>query len=121
VIKAAEYFALHENATDEYPFQLITGRTIYHFHTCTKTARTPELQAAAPDVWAEVSAQDADALGVRDGEPVDVVSPRGRLPGRPAGGGPAPRLGIRPVPLRVLGYGGEPGQWTASPGVPRTS
>ncbi len=33
----------------------MTGRTIYHFHTRTKTARAPELQAAAPHVWVELS------------------------------------------------------------------
>ena len=37
--------------------QLITGRTLYHFHTRTKTGRAPQLQAAAPDVWVEVSAR----------------------------------------------------------------
>jgi anaerobic selenocysteine-containing dehydrogenase len=55
IIKAAEFFPLHEDASSEYPFQLITGRTIYHFHTRTKTARAPELDAAAPEVWAPAS------------------------------------------------------------------
>jgi anaerobic selenocysteine-containing dehydrogenase len=79
VIKAAEFFPLHEDASEEYPFQLVTGRTIYHFHTRTKTARAPELNAAAPDVWAEISAQDAAAIGADDGDVVDVISPRGRV------------------------------------------
>jgi anaerobic selenocysteine-containing dehydrogenase len=79
VIKAAEFFPLHEDASAEYPFQLVTGRTIYHFHTRTKTARAPELNAAAPDVWVEISAQDAAAIGADDGDLVDVISPRGRI------------------------------------------
>jgi anaerobic selenocysteine-containing dehydrogenase len=82
IVKAAEFFPLHEDASSDYPFQLITGRTIYHFHTRTKTARAPELQAAAPDVWAELSADDAESLDVTDGDLVDVVSPRGRLRAR---------------------------------------
>ena len=41
--------------TDEYPLLLTTGRTVYHFHTRTKTARAPQLQAAAPDVWVELA------------------------------------------------------------------
>lgn len=77
ILKAAEYFPLHEDVSDEYPLQLITGRTIYHFHTRTKTARAPELQAAAPDVWAELSTVDARVLGAAEGDLVDVVSPRG--------------------------------------------
>jgi anaerobic selenocysteine-containing dehydrogenase len=79
VIKAAEFLPLHEDSSEEYPFQLVTGRTIYHFHTRTKTARAPELNAAAPDVWAEISAQDAITIGADDGDLVDVISPRGRI------------------------------------------
>lgn len=50
VIKAAEYLLTHEPPSDEFPLVLITGRTLYHFHTRTKTGRTPQLQAAAPEV-----------------------------------------------------------------------
>ena len=37
MIKAAEYLPPHEIPSEEYPLQLVTGRTIYHFHTRTKT------------------------------------------------------------------------------------
>jgi hypothetical protein len=63
VIKAAEYVPPHEDTSADYPLQLITGRTVYHFHTRTKTARAPELNAAAPDVWAEISPAEASAQG----------------------------------------------------------
>ena len=79
IIKAAEYLPPHEDVSEEYPMQLITGRTIYHFHTRTKTARAPELDAAAPDVWAELHSDDAGRLGVGPGDLVDIVSPRGRI------------------------------------------
>jgi anaerobic selenocysteine-containing dehydrogenase len=79
IIKAAEYLPPHEVADEEYPYQLITGRTIYHFHTRTKTARAPELDAAAPQVWAELSASDAQALGADAGDLVDITSPRGTI------------------------------------------
>ena len=49
ILKAAEWTPPHEWAGGEYPFTLTTGRTVYHFHTRTKTGRAPELQAAAPD------------------------------------------------------------------------
>jgi ferredoxin-nitrate reductase len=79
ILKAANFVPPHEQPDDDYPMQLITGRTIYHFHTRTKTARAPQLQAAAPDVWAELNAADAERLGVQDGELVDVISNRGRI------------------------------------------
>jgi anaerobic selenocysteine-containing dehydrogenase len=79
MIHAAGYLPPHEQPDDEYPMQLITGRTIYHFHTRTKTARAPELQAAAPDAWAEISPHDAQRLEIADGQPVELVSPRGRI------------------------------------------
>ena len=48
ILKAAEWTPPHEWAGDGYPFALVTGRNVFHFHTRTKTGRTPELQAAAP-------------------------------------------------------------------------
>ena len=44
---------------DEYPLLLTTGRTVYHFHTRTKTGRAPELDAAAPDVVGRAQPDDA--------------------------------------------------------------
>jgi anaerobic selenocysteine-containing dehydrogenase len=79
IIKAATYLPPHEPPDGEFPMQLITGRTIYHFHTRTKTGRAPQLDAAAPQVWAELNPEDAAKLGVQDGEPVDLISPRGRV------------------------------------------
>ncbi|OBJ48439.1 molybdopterin oxidoreductase [Mycobacterium sp. 1423905.2] len=81
IIKAAEYVAPHEKPSDRFPFALITGRTVYHFHTRTKTARAPELQAAAPEVWVEVSRRDAERLGLTDGDLVEVSTPRGSVCG----------------------------------------
>jgi hypothetical protein len=43
---------------------LIIGRTVFHFHTRTKTGRTPELQAAAPRPWVELSPDDAHERGI---------------------------------------------------------
>jgi ferredoxin-nitrate reductase len=76
---AAEYQPPHEEPREEYPFSYTTGRTIYHFHTRTKTARAPQLQGAAPDAWVEIHPSDADNLGVGEGDVVRVESPRGRL------------------------------------------
>ncbi|HWS80980.1 MAG TPA: nitrate reductase [Rubrobacter sp.] len=78
-LKAANYTPPHEEPGEEYPFRLNTGRTIYHFHTRTKTARAPQLQNAAPEMWVEIHPSDAEGLGVGEGDVVRVESPRGSL------------------------------------------
>ena len=95
MIKAVEYVPPHEEPGEEYPFTLITGRTIYHFHTRTKTGRAPELQRAAPEVWVEIAPSDARAAGIDEGDPVQVRSPRGGIRAR------ARVSGIRPGVLFV--------------------
>ncbi|MFE2632833.1 molybdopterin oxidoreductase family protein [Streptomyces sp. NPDC059374] len=82
VLKAAEHLPPHEPTNDEYPLQLTTGRTLYHFHTRTKTGRSPQLQAAAPEVWVEISAAEARRHQVAEGDLVEVTSPRGSVRGR---------------------------------------
>jgi anaerobic selenocysteine-containing dehydrogenase len=79
MIKAVGYLPPHERPSSAYPFQLTTGRTIFHFHTRTKTARAPQLRAAAPQVWVEVSAYDAEQQGLGEGDLVQISTPRGAL------------------------------------------
>jgi anaerobic selenocysteine-containing dehydrogenase len=81
-LHAAEYEPFPESPDDEYPLLLTTGRTLYHFHTRTKTGRAPQLQAAAPDVWVELSPADARALAIGEGDLVSVRSRRGAVQGR---------------------------------------
>ncbi|HEX5618804.1 MAG TPA: molybdopterin oxidoreductase family protein [Solirubrobacteraceae bacterium] len=78
-LHAAPYEPSPEAPDDDYPLVLTTGRTIYQFHTRTKTGRTPELDAAAPEVWAEVSAEDAAALGIAEGDTLSIESARGAI------------------------------------------
>ena len=89
MLRTAEPVELAESPDAGRPLRLTTGRTIYHFHTRTKTGRTPELAEAAPDVWVELSSNDAAALGIAEGDRVRVHSPRGTIVG------PARITGIR--------------------------
>ncbi|MEV6647944.1 nitrate reductase [Amycolatopsis sp. NPDC051371] len=87
MIKAAEYLPPHEVPGEDHPFALITGRTIYHFHTRTKTARAAQLQAAAPESWVEVSDVDAKRLDLHEGNWAEVTTRRGRIHARVRVGG----------------------------------
>jgi len=96
-LKASPWTPPHEDTDDEYPLSLVTGRTVYHFHTRTKTGRVPELDGAAPDVWVELTNQDADRFGIRAGDMVRVRSRRGVIEGvARIGGG---RVGVVFVPF----------------------
>jgi anaerobic selenocysteine-containing dehydrogenase len=79
ILKAADFLPQHEPPSDEYPLLFTNGRTVYHFHTRTKTGRARQLRTAAPDVWVEISAADGERLGVGEGDLVRVESARGRL------------------------------------------
>jgi anaerobic selenocysteine-containing dehydrogenase len=78
-LKAVPYVPASEEPSADYPLLFTTGRTAYHFHTRTKTARSRSLQQAAPDAWVELSVPDAARLGVREGDVVRVESPRGSV------------------------------------------
>ena len=94
--RQATYTGPHEPPDDEFPFRFTTGRSVYHFHTRTKTGRTAELEAAAPSVWVELSAADASSLGIADGDVVEVRSRRGRIVA------PVKVTGIDGAPARAI-------------------
>ncbi len=56
-----------------FPLTLVTGRVRDQYNVGTMTRRTP-LNELAPRDWLELAPGDADALGLRDGETVRVVS-----------------------------------------------
>ena len=64
---------------DEYPLVLSTGRRLYHYHTRTQTGRCGGLNDLLGEETADISAQDADAIGVTDGETIRVSSRRGQV------------------------------------------
>ncbi len=72
-----------DQADDEFPLILVTGRRLEHYNAGTMTRRTGNLELMSSD-WLEVHPADAAALGVEDGQEVAVRSRRGmiRLPAR---------------------------------------
>ncbi|MEU5256057.1 molybdopterin oxidoreductase family protein [Streptomyces longwoodensis] len=118
-LKAAAYVPPPEGPGEEYPFVLSTGRTVYHFHTRTKTGRSRSLRRAAPGVWVELSADDAVRLGVGEGDVVRVESRRGAMQGPVRIG--RGRDGVVFVPFHY-GYWDQPGTDGAAPGdAPRAA
>ncbi|MFD9973588.1 molybdopterin oxidoreductase family protein [Streptomyces sp. NPDC059017] len=67
-----------EPTDDEYPVVLTTGRVVAQYQSGAQTRRVDELNAAAPGPFVEMHPQLAARVGVADGEPVTVVSRRGR-------------------------------------------
>ncbi|MFK4106130.1 molybdopterin-dependent oxidoreductase [Streptomyces sp. NPDC019531] len=67
-----------EMPDDDYPFVLNTGRLQHQWHTLTKTAKVAKLNKLNPGPFVELHPQDASALGVVDGDSVEVASRRGR-------------------------------------------
>ncbi|MGW5069124.1 molybdopterin-dependent oxidoreductase [Streptomyces cyaneofuscatus] len=63
---------------DDYPFVLNTGRLQHQWHTLTKTGKVAKLNKLDPGPFVEVHPEDAAALGVVEGDHLEVASRRGR-------------------------------------------
>ena len=77
-----EFQPPHEEPDGDYPFWIMTGRIVYHWHTRTKTGRSKKLNEAAPDAFVQMHESDAAKLGVREGDWVRVESRRGHATAR---------------------------------------
>ena len=75
--KAIEWTPPAEQPDSEYPFILSTGRRLYHYHTRTQTGRCQGLNDLLGTETADISAKDADALGISQGDRIRIVSRRG--------------------------------------------
>ncbi|CCK24955.1 molybdopterin oxidoreductase [Streptomyces davaonensis JCM 4913] len=62
----------------DYPFVLTTGRLQHQWHTMTKTGKVAKLNRLNPGPFVEVHPDDARALGVSEGDQLEVASRRGR-------------------------------------------
>ena len=75
----AEFAPAKELPDEEYPFVLNTGRRLEHWHTGTMTRRSRALHAIRPGPVVDMHPADLEALGVEDGELVEVASRRGSI------------------------------------------
>ncbi|MFF6782575.1 molybdopterin-dependent oxidoreductase [Streptomyces sp. NPDC012510] len=70
--------AIAEEPDEEYPVLLTTGRVVAQYQSGAQTRRVDELNAAAPGPFVELHPRLAERLGAAEGDPVAVVSRRGR-------------------------------------------
>ncbi|WP_406492768.1 molybdopterin oxidoreductase family protein [Streptomyces sp. NBC_01604] len=75
---AVAHRAIAEEPDDEYPVLLTTGRVVAQYQSGAQTRRVDELNAAAPGPFVELHPRLAERLGAAEGDPVAVVSRRGR-------------------------------------------
>jgi formate dehydrogenase major subunit len=75
----ADIIPANERPNGEYPFVLITGRQLEHWHTGAMTRRASVLDAIEPLAVASLHPLDLDALGVRAGDVLTVASRRGEI------------------------------------------
>jgi formate dehydrogenase major subunit len=75
----ADIIPAAEKPDQEYPYVLITGRQLEHWHTGSMTRRASVLDAIEPHAVASLHPLDLDALGVQPGEVLSVESRRGKV------------------------------------------
>ena len=75
----ADIIPANERPDADYPFVLITGRQLEHWHTGSMTRRAQVLDAIEPMATASLCGADLQALGVEPGDVLTVQSRRGEV------------------------------------------
>ncbi len=78
-IFALPYEPPPESPDDTYPFWLVTGRVLEHWHSGSMTRRVPELYRSFPEAVCFMHPDDAAALKLRRGDEIKVESRRGHI------------------------------------------
>ncbi len=75
----AEYIPSAEQPDDEFPLILTTGRVLAQYNACAMTDKTPGLNEISGESFIEINDEDAERLGIRDGDRVNVTSRRATI------------------------------------------
>ncbi|WP_417638110.1 formate dehydrogenase subunit alpha [Enterococcus faecalis] len=79
LFKAIPYKQAQELPDEEYPYLMSTVRMLYHYNTRAMTGRTEGINQIANHSYIEINAVDAQALGIQEGDKVEVHSRRGKI------------------------------------------
>lgn len=74
-----DYVLSCEDVDEDYPYTLVNGRVLYHYHTRTMTGRVEGLNEKSPHSYIEVNPITAKKLGFEDNEKIKVSSKRGQI------------------------------------------
>ncbi|MEI6661485.1 MAG: formate dehydrogenase subunit alpha [Comamonadaceae bacterium] len=75
----ADIIPANERPDDEFPFVLITGRQLEHWHTGSMTRRASVLDAIEPMATASMCGEDLAKMGLDTGDVITVQSRRGKV------------------------------------------
>lgn len=75
----ADIIPANERPDAQYPFVLITGRQLEHWHTGSMTRRATVLDAIEPEATASLCGADMLSLGVNAGDVITLASRRGEV------------------------------------------
>ena len=75
----ADIIPANERPDADYPFVLITGRQLEHWHTGSMTRRATVLDAIEPLATVSMNGEDMTQLGVSAGDVITVQSRRGEV------------------------------------------
>jgi predicted molibdopterin-dependent oxidoreductase YjgC len=78
-LHAVDWQPAKEMPDAEYPFLLTTGRVLYHWHGGTMSRHSEGLVEIYPEGRVEIHPQDAERLGIVEGDMVRVSSRRGEV------------------------------------------
>ena len=77
-----EYRVPAEEACDDYPFLLSTGRHAFHYHTGTMSRQSAGLEQHRPEERVQVNPLDARRLELQEGDWAEISSRRGTVTAR---------------------------------------
>ncbi len=78
-LQKVEFIMPEEDADDEYPLVLITGRRLAHYNNGSMTRRARAFDQVAPCEELEIHPEDASRFSIQDGQMVRVHSRRGSV------------------------------------------
>ncbi|RLB09869.1 MAG: formate dehydrogenase subunit alpha [Deltaproteobacteria bacterium] len=74
-----DYLPKDKTTEKDYPFLLITGRSIFHFHSGTMTMKIEGLNQILPEPFVEINPTDAFKLNIKEGDQIRIISKKGEI------------------------------------------
>jgi predicted molibdopterin-dependent oxidoreductase YjgC len=74
-----------EEPSLNFPLIMTTGRMVAHYNSGALSRNIPPLSRYAPSLWVEINPQDAEEMGLVEGERVRISLTQGRSGGNRCG------------------------------------